>query len=127
MAKKQKSTPDEFMESLDHPLKSEVQAVREIIRGLNPAIGERVKWNAPSYFYNDADMLTFNLWAKDRVHLVFHHPLVVMIDSRLLEGDYPTRRMMYFSDTADIQAKRPELERVIGKLIEMIDEPPIGG
>ena len=34
---------DEFLAKLDHPLKDEVQAVREIIKGAAPGIKEQVK------------------------------------------------------------------------------------
>ncbi|MBK8135995.1 MAG: DUF1801 domain-containing protein [Chloroflexi bacterium] len=119
MAKK-KITVDAFMAELDHPLKAGVQAVRDIIKGVHPGIGELVKWNAPSYVYSNADFVTFNLWKKDAIHLVFHHPACVTIASPLLEGDYPTRRMLYLSDMADIAAKRAELERIVGEMVRLI-------
>ena len=117
MARKSKESVDAFMAGLDHPLKAEVQSVRDIIKAVHPGIGEQIKWNAPSYFFNQADFLTFNLWAKDRIHLVFHHPACVTIKNALLEGDYPSRRMLYLADRTDIAAKRPELERIIHELL----------
>lgn len=120
MAKKQKETVDEFMARHETPMKAEVQAVRDIIKGVNPAIGEQIKWNAPSYFYKGVDMVTFQLRPVDHVHLVFHYPAVVNIQSELLEGDYPTRRMMYLRGMADIEAKRGELARVIGELVAAV-------
>ena len=116
MAKKQKETVDEFMARHETPMKAEVHAVRDIIKRVNPAIGERIKWNAPSYFYNGVDMVTFQLRPTDHVHLVFHHPAVVDIESDILEGGYPTRRMTYLRGMADIEAKRGELARVISEL-----------
>ncbi len=50
MAKK-RETVDEYMAALDHPFKAEVEALRAIIKGVNPNITEQVKWNAPSYRY----------------------------------------------------------------------------
>lgn len=126
MAKTFKGTVDAFMAAHETPLKAEVQAVRDIIKGVNPAIGEQIKWNAPSYFYNGVDMVTFQLRPKDYVHLVFHHPAIVNIQSDLLEGEYADRRMTYFSDMADIEAKRAELERVITTLLRHIDTPSAG-
>ena len=38
---------DEFIEKLDHPLKKEVQVVRDIIKGVNKNITEQIKWKAP--------------------------------------------------------------------------------
>src|SRR5262245_41223578 len=38
-----------FLRELDHPLKQEVEAVRQIILGVSPEIREGIKWNAPSF------------------------------------------------------------------------------
>lgn len=116
-AKKSKIGVDEFMAALDHPYKADVETMRAIINAIDPRIAEQVKWNAPSYSLNGVDMVTFNLWAKDKIHLVFHHAAVVGIDSPILEGDYPNRRMSYFYGPDDIRAKQSELERVLRDLI----------
>jgi uncharacterized protein YdhG (YjbR/CyaY superfamily) len=126
MATKQKETVDEFMARHETPMKAEVQAVRDIIKSVNPAIGEQIKWNAPSYFYNGVDLVTFNLWTKEHVHLVFHYPAVVNIESNILEGDYPTRRMTYLRGMADIEAKRAELARVVGELVAAVERESVG-
>ena len=115
------ASSDAVMAALEHPLKAEAEALRVILLGLKaPKLDEAVKWNAPSYVYSNADFVTFNLWKKDAIHLVFHHPACVTIASPLLEGDYPTRRMLYLSDMADIAAKRAELERIVGELVKLI-------
>lgn len=110
---------DEFMEKLDHPFKAEVQMVREIIKNVNPDITEQIKWNAPSFSYKGDSLVTFNLWEKKRVHLVVHNPLVSKVKSKLLEGDYDHRRMAYFADQSDIQAKRQTLEKALKDLIKL--------
>jgi uncharacterized protein YdhG (YjbR/CyaY superfamily) len=42
---------DAYLAKLEHPFKGEVQAVREISKGVNPQISEPIKWNAPSFGY----------------------------------------------------------------------------
>ncbi|MGE5601929.1 MAG: DUF1801 domain-containing protein, partial [Nitrososphaerales archaeon] len=64
---------DRFMASLDHPFKAEVQTIRKIIKGVDEGITEEIKWNAPSFGFEDQYLVTFNLRARDRVHLVFHN------------------------------------------------------
>ena len=120
MAKKPKETADEYMARLDHPLKAEVQALRDIIKGVNPDITEQVKWNAPSYRYTDY-IATFNLRATQHVHLIFHNPAIASIQSDILEGDYVDRRMAYFTDMNDVLAKRGALEDVVRQLIDTMD------
>jgi len=112
---------NEFMDKLDHPFKAEVQAVREIIMNVNKHITEDIKWAAPSFSYKGY-MVTFNLWAKQHVYLVFHNPEVVNIKSKILEGNYPTRRMVYFSDMKDVNAKKATLVKVVKELVKLIDE-----
>lgn len=112
---------NEFMDKLDHPFKAEVQAVREIIMNVNQHITEDIKWAAPSFSYKGY-MVTFNLWAKEHVHLVFHNPEVVNIKNKLLEGNYPTRRMVYFSDMKDVKAKKAALVKVVRELVKLRDD-----
>lgn len=120
MAKKQKETVDEFMDKLDHPFKAEVQAVRDIIKGVNPNITEQIKWVAPSFSCKDY-IATFNLRATQHVHLIFHNPAIASIQSDILEGDYVDRRMVYFADMHDVEAKQAALEYVVRELVTIMD------
>ena len=111
---------DAFLQELDHPLMAEVQAVRAIIKGVSPNITEEWKWKAPSFSYKGY-MVTFNLWARDKVHLVFHNGAVLNDTSGFLQGNYPDRRMAYFADMAEVRAKRATLEQVIRAWIKHMD------
>lgn len=106
-----------YMAALDHPLKAEVELLREIIRSAHPGLSERIKWNAPSYFMQ-ADLLTFNLHDKKVIRLVFHHPAIVEIVSPLLQGDYKDRRLAFFESRAAVDMHSEELQRVVKELIE---------
>lgn len=110
---------DEFMQDLEHPFKAEVEMVRGIIKGVNKDITEQIKWNAPSFSYKGETLVTFNLWEKKRIHLVFHNPMISKVKSKWLEGDYDHRRMGYLSDKEDIQAKKATLEKVLKDLIKL--------
>jgi uncharacterized protein YdhG (YjbR/CyaY superfamily) len=110
---------NEFMDTLDHTFKTEVQMVREIIKNVNKDITEQIKWNAPSFSYNGESLVTFNLWEKERIHLVFHNPMISQVKSKLLEGDYEHRRMAYFEDKQDLDAKKATLEKVLKDLIKL--------
>lgn len=112
----------EFMEKLEHPLKTEVELLREIIKGANEDVAEDIKWNAPSFSYKGEYLVTFNLRARDRLHLVFHNPMVAKVKNPLLEGDYPDRRMAYFSDEHDIQGKKTALVKALKDLIKLQDK-----
>jgi uncharacterized protein YdhG (YjbR/CyaY superfamily) len=110
-----------YMSKLAHPLKAEIEAVRKIIKGADKKIAERIKWNAPSYYYKE-DLVTFNHRATKHVHLVFHHPFIVNIRSGLLEGDYKDRRMMYLRNMQEVKANKNDLENIMNELVTFIDK-----
>lgn len=114
---------NEYMRNLDHPLKAEIEALRAIIMGANPKVAERVKWNAPSFYYRD-DIAAFHLRSAEYVQLVFVFHRGKMIDDRLglLEGEYEDRRLAKFRDMRDVEAKRDALVRVINLWVEMTDD-----
>jgi len=110
---------DHFLDELDHPLKAEVQMIREIIKNVNNEITEQIKWKAPSFSYKGEYLVTFNLRDQQKIHLVFHNPQIANVKSRLLEGDYEDRRMTYFADENDIKAKKATLEKALRDLIKL--------
>lgn len=110
---------DEFLRELNHPLAAEVDAVRSIIKGVDEGINEEIKWNAPSFNYKGEYLVTFNLWETKRIQLVFHNPMISKVKSKLLEGKYDHRRMLYLADMKEIKAKKAELEKIIRQLIKL--------
>ncbi len=110
---------NEWMNKLDAEMKPAVDAVRKIIKRAGPELSERIKWNAPSYYYKE-DIVTFGpVRGSDKIILVFHHPKIVKIKSDLLKGDYKDRRLTYFNSIKEIKDNKKELERIIKQSIEM--------
>ncbi|WP_317896596.1 DUF1801 domain-containing protein [Aurantibacillus circumpalustris] len=109
----------EWMLNSIYPLKPEIEKLRTIIKNSDKRISERIKWNAPSYYYME-DIVTFGPDRKGRILLVFHHPYVVKIKSDLLEGNYKDRRLAYFSDSKEVQLGKKELERIIKEIVNTI-------
>lgn len=110
-----------YMDAFTHPLKKEMEAVREIIKNSNAGIGERIKWNAPSYYYID-DIVTFGPIKSDKILLVFHHPFIEKVRSKILAGDYKGRRLVYLDSMKAIRANKKELERIINEITDFIDK-----
>jgi len=109
-----------FLRDLNHPLKKEIEAVRQIILGASPKIREGIKWNAPS-FRTTEYFATFNLRA-DRVWLILHlgakvrdntTSLKIADPAGLLEWLAKDRCVVKFSDAKDVKAKRAALAAVI--------------
>lgn len=62
---------DQFMQALDHPLKPEIEQLRQIMLNADPQICEEIKWNAPS-FRTKEHFATFQLRAKQGVQIILH-------------------------------------------------------
>lgn len=62
---------DALMAKLEHPMKAEIQALRELVLGVDPSIAEGVKWNAPS-FRTTEYFATVHLRSKVGVGLILH-------------------------------------------------------
>ena len=51
----------EFLNNLNHPLRAEIEILRENILSANSNLSENIKWNAPNYFYNGEDRITMKI------------------------------------------------------------------
>ena len=113
---------NDWMDKLDASFKPSINAVRKIIKAASAKLNERIKWNAPSYYYNE-DIVTFGpTKAKDKIILVFHHPDIVKIRSELLQGNYKDRRLVYLNSMKEIKDAQKELERIVKESVAMIDK-----
>lgn len=117
-------TVAEYMARLEHPMKAEMDVVREIIQNATDQLAERIKWNAPSFYLKanpKLDLLAFHPRATDCIHLVlvFHNGAMIEDRQGLLEGDYKDRRMVRLHSMADIEARRPVLENVVRQWVAL--------
>lgn len=112
---------NEWMNKQEASVKKEIDAVRKIVKKANPKLKERIKWNAPSYYYKE-NILTFGPYKTQKLLLVFHHPAVVKIKSELLEGDYKDRRLVHFKNKTEAEKNKKELGRIINEIIKSIDK-----
>jgi hypothetical protein len=111
-----------LMAKLQHPLKAEVEALRVIIRQADHKLNERVKWNAPSYFYQ-ADMAAFNLHNEQFVQLIVLFPKgLINNDSGLLLGDWKDKREARFHNLADVQRQQAALTQLVQAWVQRMDE-----
>lgn len=110
-----------WMSKQDTKVKGDINAIRKIITASSPLLSERIKWNAPSYYYKE-DIVTFGPYKNNTTLLVFHHPAVVKVKSALLEGNYKDRRLVSFSGKAEAEKSKAELTRIIREIIKAIEK-----
>jgi hypothetical protein len=125
---------DDFMKTLDHPLKKVVAALRKIVLDAGEEIGEEIAWNAPSFFYtgkmkpfNPKEykrvIIVFNLFKKDSVRLIFLTGARVDDKSGFLEGDYADgRRLVLFYSMDEVEAKKKKLQILIKKWLKLLEK-----
>ncbi|MFN0216749.1 MAG: DUF1801 domain-containing protein [Saprospiraceae bacterium] len=111
-----------YMAELEHSLKPLIEALRVIIKNADPRISERIKWNAPSYYFHK-DIVTFGPPARkaSEIMLVFHHPAIVHISSELLEGNYKDRRLAIFKNMDEVEAGHEELVKILNRIVSEIE------
>jgi len=111
---------DAYMRDVDHPFKAEMAAVREIILGVSPKLAERIKWNAPSFYYKE-DLGAFNPRATEYAHLILLFPggQGMQDTSGLLEGNHKDRREAKFYSLDDVKSKKRALEKIVKAWVEL--------
>jgi hypothetical protein len=65
------ATVGDFLRTLEHPRKVEAKVLRDLILGVNPRIGEEIKWNAPSFHLDQQHFATYHLRTSD-LQLILH-------------------------------------------------------
>ena len=110
-----------------------IQYLRKMILSTDKEIGERIKWNNPSFYYTGEmkpfdpkeykrEIIVMNLY-KGRIMLVFPSGAKVNDKSGLLEGDYKDgRRITIFKDMKDAKAKEKTLQAVIKEWLKLVDK-----
>ena len=116
------SAVEAYFREIDHPFKAEMEAVRAIILGVSDKISERIKWNAPSFFYKE-DLGAFNPRATEYAHLILLFPGGAGMDDKntLLEGNHKDRREAKFHSLDDIKAKKRALEKLVKNWLVLRD------
>lgn len=122
------ATVQDFIDALDHPLKAEIVALRQLLLRADPAISEQVKWNAPS-FKTSEHFATMHLRAKDAVQLILHLgatskrqvPTAAIADpDGLLRWLGPDRASILFRGPEDLANRRDAIVAIILQWIKHV-------
>ena len=123
----------QHIKKLDAGIRPVIEYLRQMILATDKEIGERIKWNNPSFYYMGEmkefdpkeykrELIVMNL-LKNRIMLVFPSGEKVKDSSGLLEGDYKDgRRTTVFKDMADVKSKEKKLKSIIKNWLTMVDK-----
>lgn len=133
MAKSSTLTVSEYIQKMESPLAEIVEAIRQIILGADPEVGEQIKWNSPSFYYTGEmkpfdpktykrDIAVLNLH-RGHALLVFPTGAIINDTSGLLEGDYKDgRRMVTFLDMEAVKSKEKALQEAVKTWVKLVDK-----
>ena len=121
------------IKKLEPSLGKIIETIRQIILSTDKEIGERIKWNNPSFYFTGEmkpfdpkeykrEIIVMNLF-KGRIMLVFPSGAKVNDKSGLLTGDYKDgRRLTIFKDMNDVKAKEKTLKKVLKDWLKLVDK-----
>jgi hypothetical protein len=115
-----------FLDELNHPLRTEIEEIRQII--LNPAnsLSENIKWNGPNYCFENQDRVTMRIQPPKQIQLIFHRgakkiaqPENKLIDDKsgLLIWKENDRAIATFKNMEEIKKAKSNLERIVSSWI----------
>ena len=123
---------ERYLAALVHPLKSEVETLRQIVLKADARISEGIKWNAPSFYCGDW-FATFDLRSMAWVQIVFHRGAKAKAPKELpwledadgiIKWITNDRCVARFVSGADVSAKARGLTRVVAGWVQGLSEEP---
>lgn len=117
----------QFLDDVNHPLRTEIEVLRNIILSTNDALVENIKWNGPNYCFNQGDRITMKIHPPKNIQLIFHRgakkleqPIEKLIqeNSLILTWKENDRAIATFKNMADIKAAEADLIDIIKKWID---------
>ena len=115
-----------FLEELNHPLRIEIDFLRNLILDSNVQIVENIKWNGPNYTVQNQDRITMKIHPPKQIQLIFHRgakkleqPKEKLIndESNLLIWKENDRAFISFKNVKDIESKKAQIQIIINQWI----------
>ncbi len=122
-----------FIQKLEPEFAQMIEAIRNLILSTDKEVGEQIKWNSPSFFYQGEmkpfdpkeykrDIVVMNI-RKGVALLVFPTGANINDTTGLLEGDYTDgRRLATFKTMEDVEKKGKDLQVVIKLWLQQVDK-----
>ena len=123
----------EHIQKLEPEIRKIVQEIRRVVLETDSEIGERIKWNNPSFYYTGEmkpfdpkeykrEIIVLNLH-KGRMMLVFPSGAKVDDKSGFLQGDFKDgRRTVIFKDLEDVKLNAQSLQQAVKAWLELVEK-----
>mgnify|MGYP003674996529 CR=1 FL=1 len=121
----------DFLDSLNHPMRVEIDYLRNLFLQSGLGLSENIKWNGPNFIHEGLDRFTMKIHPSTKIQLILHRGAKVLDQpkNRLVED--PTKLMSWktndravltFNNKAEISAQSPELIRICSDWIKASNE-----
>jgi len=114
---------DEFLTDLSEERRQQVEALRTIIKSVNPELTEHIKWNSPSYVLDGEDRITFNMHYPDQTILLIHMGAtrketkkadpIMKDETGLIKWNSDIRGTLAFSSLDDIVNSKADITKLL--------------
>ena len=112
----------DFLNGQNHPLRDEIELLRNYILSANNLLTENIKWNGPNYCFKKEDRITMKIQPPKNIQLIFHRgakkqeqPKNKLIEehSKLLTWKENDRAIATFKNMADIKNAKADLTEIV--------------
>ncbi|NOT35970.1 MAG: DUF1801 domain-containing protein [Saprospiraceae bacterium] len=117
-----------FLDEQNHPFRKEIEQLRNCILSASTSLTENIKWNGPSYCFDNADRITMRIQPPTKkVQLIFHRGAskqtqpkdrLISNKSKMLVWKENDRAIVTFISLKDIENGKTELTTIINEWIK---------
>lgn len=111
-----------FLDNLNHPFRSDIEALRLLILSADERLAESIKWNAPNYSVGGEDRITMRIQPPRQLQVIFHRGAkkldqpstrIIEDNARLLVWKENDRAVATFKTLADMEKSRRDFVKII--------------
>ena len=118
-----------FLDVLNHPLRKEIELMRQCILSANNNLSENIKWNGPNYCLGGEDRITMRVQLPKNIQLIFHRGAKVKEQpkEKLIKEDFGLlawkgndRAIATFKSIKEIENSKKYLSTIITEWLNVI-------
>lgn len=116
-----------FLNELNHPLREEIELLRNIILNSNKTLTENIKWNAPNYVVGENDRVTLKINPPKNILIILHRgakvqatPTQKLIDytCKVLSWKTNDRAIITLNNKQDIITYQNDIVEIVNMWLE---------
>lgn len=116
-----------FLDNENHPLRQEIECLRELILSVEHDLLENIKWNGPNYSIKGEDRITLKINHPKQIQVIFHRGSKVKEkpSEKILKENFPflkwrenDRAVATFKSREEILENREMIVDFAGKWLD---------